>query len=96
MDHIFGAELWMLSPATHGEDGRTGGLLLIATPTGKHWHWMPLTDYDNREHLHAMALHYIDTLGLQELTVIECATQEAYVLARDDDAHDHHHDHEEE
>lgn len=94
MDHIFGAELWMLS-AEQGEDGRTGGLLLIATPTGKHWHWMPLQDYDDREHLHAMALHYIGTLGLHEMTVIECATTEVYMLARDDDD-EHEHDDEEE
>lgn len=85
----------MLSTEAHGEDVRAGGLLLIATPTGKHWHWMPMKDYDNRDHLHAMALHYIGTLGLQEITVIECATQEEYLLARDDDEHEHDHDEDE-
>lgn len=92
MDHIFGAELLMISTAGHEDEGRTGGLLLIATPTGKHWHWMPLQDYDNKDHLQAMALHYISTLGLQEMTVIESTTTEAYMLARDDDDHDHDHD----
>ena len=83
--HIFSAELLMLSTDAPGEDVRTEGLLLIATPTGKHWHVMPCKDYDNTEHLHAMALHDIGTMGLEELTVIACATQAEYVITRDDD-----------
>jgi len=41
MDHIFGAELWLFTADDPTGAGDTGGLLLIATPTGKHWHWMP-------------------------------------------------------
>jgi hypothetical protein len=83
MDPIYGAELWMLT-TEDPEGGNTQGLLLIATPTGKHWHVMPLKDYDNTDHLQAMALHYISTLGLDEMTVIECTTTEKYLMARDD------------
>ena len=89
MDHILGAELWMLVADDLAGEGRTGGLLLIATPTGKHWHWMPLQEYEGKEHLQAMALHYIGTLGLEEMTVLECTTTETYMLARDDDGHEH-------
>ena len=48
MDHILGAELWMLVADDPTGEGRTGGLLLIATPTGKHWHWMPLQEYEGK------------------------------------------------
>jgi hypothetical protein len=96
MDHIYGAELWMLAPGALGGDERSGGLLLIATPTGKHWHWLPLKDYETTDHLQAMALHYIGTLGLHELTVIECAPTEAYLLSQGDveEDHDQEEDHE--
>jgi hypothetical protein len=89
MDHILGAELWMLVTEDPTGEGRTGGLLLIATPTGKHRHWMPLQEYEGKEHLQTMALHYIGTLGLEEMTVLECTTTETYLLARDDDGQDH-------
>jgi hypothetical protein len=36
-----------------------------------------------------MALHYIGTVGLDEMTVRECTTTEVYLLARDDDGHVH-------
>jgi hypothetical protein len=89
MDHIFGAELWLLAADDPAGEGHTGGLLLIATPTGKHWHWLPAQEYEDKAHLQAMALHYIGTLGLDEMTVRECTTTEAYLLARDDDDHVH-------
>jgi hypothetical protein len=85
MDHIFGAELWLFAADDPTGAGDTGGLLLIATPTGKHWHWMPGQEYADKTHLQAMALHYIGTLGLDEMTVRECTTTEVYLLTRDDD-----------
>jgi hypothetical protein len=89
MDHIFGAELWLFAADDPTGAGVTGGLLLIATPTGKHWHWMPGQEYEDPAHLHAMALHYIGTLGLDDMTVRECTTAEVYLLTRDDDEHVH-------
>ena len=85
MDHILGAELWLFAADDPTGAGDTGGLLLIATPTGKHWHWMPGQEYTDTAHLQAMALHYIGTLGLDELTVRECTTTEVYLLTREDD-----------
>jgi hypothetical protein len=89
MDHIFGAELWLFTADDPTGAGDPGGLLLIATPTGKHWHWMPGQEYEDPAHLQAMALHYIGTLGLEEMTVRECTTTEVYLLTRDDDEHVH-------
>jgi hypothetical protein len=89
MDHIFGAELWLFAADDPTGEGHPGGLLLIATPTSKHWHWMPGQEYEDKEHLQAMALHYIGTLGLDEMTVRECMTTQVYLLARDDDGHAH-------
>ena len=85
MDHILGAELWLFAADDPTGAGDTGGLLLIATPTGKHWHWMPGQEYEDKAHLQAMALHYIGTLGLDEMTVRECTTTEVYLLTREDD-----------
>ena len=85
MDHILGAELWLFAADDPTGAGDPGGLLLIATPTGKHWHWMPGQEYTDTAHLQAMALHYIGTLGLDEITVRECTTTEVYLLTREDD-----------
>jgi hypothetical protein len=85
MDHILGAELWLFAADDPTGAGDAGGLLLIATPTGKHWHWLPGQEYTDTAHLQAMALHYIGTLGLDEMTVRECTTTEVYLVTREDD-----------
>jgi hypothetical protein len=85
MDHILGAELWLFAADDPTGAGDTGGLLLIATPTGKHWHWLPGQEYTDTAHLQAMALHYIGTPGLDEMTVRECTTTEVYLLTQDED-----------
>jgi hypothetical protein len=46
---------------------------------------MPGQEYADKAHLQAMALHYIGTLGLDELTVRECTTTEIYLLTQEDD-----------
>ena len=42
METIHGAELMLLSFPGHDEETVLGGLLTIATPMGKNWHWLPL------------------------------------------------------
>ena len=56
METIHGAELILLSFPEQHEGEYVGGLLTIATPMGKNWHWLRAEEYVNVDALLASAL----------------------------------------
>jgi len=67
METIHGAELVLLSAPDH--DTVLGGILTMATPMGKHWHWLPLDDYVTEAAMLEMALDYVKRVGIDFVNV---------------------------
>ena len=72
METIHGAELVLLSFPEQNEGEYVGGLLTIATPMGKNWHWLRAEEYVNVDDLLASALGYAKCVGLDHVKVVEC------------------------
>jgi len=81
METIHGAELVLLSFPDHNT--LFGGLLTIATPMGKNWHWLPVDDYVTEEAMLEMALDYVKSVGLDYVNVRKCHMLEEYTFAGD-------------
>ena len=61
-----------------------GGLLTIATPMGKNWHWLPLEAYVTEEAMLEMALDYVKSVGMDSVHVRKCQMTEEYTFAGED------------
>ena len=84
METIHGAELILLSFPEQQEGEYVGGLLTIATPMGKNWHWLRAEEYVNVDALLAAALGYAQCVGIDHVKVVECQMVEEYLVASDD------------
>ena len=84
METIHGAELVLLSFPEQNEGEYVGGLLTIATPMGKNWHWLRAEEYVNVDALLASALGYAKCVGIDHVKVVECQMVEEYLVASDD------------
>jgi len=71
METIHGAELILLSFPEQHEGEYVGGLLTIATPMGKNWHWLRAEEYVNVDDLLASALGYAMCVGIDRVKVVE-------------------------
>ena len=70
METIHGAELVLLSFPEQNEGEYVGGLLTIATPMGKNWHWLRAEEYVNVDALLASALGYAKCVGIDQVKVV--------------------------
>jgi len=84
METIHGAELVLLSFPEQHEGEYVGGLLTIATPLGKNWHWLQAAEYVNVDALLASALGYAMCVGIDHVKVVEWQMVEEYLVASDD------------
>ena len=82
METIHGAELVLLSVPDH--DTVLGGLLTMATPMGKHGHWLPLDDSVTEAAMLEMALDYVKRVGIDSVNVRRCHMIEALTCAGED------------
>ena len=85
METVHGAELIVLSFPEQTAGDYVGGLLTLATPMGKHWHWLRAEDYANVDAMLVQALDYAKSVGIDHVTVVECQMVEEYRVAREDD-----------
>lgn len=88
METIHGAELVLLSFPEQNAGEYTGGLLTIATPLEKNWHWLRVEDYANVDDMLLRALDYAKSVGIDHVHVIECTMVEEYMVMDDDEDDD--------
>ena len=85
METVHGAELIVLSFPEQTAGEYVGGLLTLATPMGKNWHWLRAEDYATVDAMLVRALDYAERVGMDHVTVVECTMVEEYRVAREDD-----------
>ena len=88
MDTIHGAELVLLSLPEQQAGEYIGGLLTIATPMEKNWHWLRAEDYANVDDMLLRALDYAQSVGIDQVQVMECQMVEEYMVVRADEEDD--------
>ena len=88
METIHGAELVLLSLPEHNAGEYLGGLLTIATPMAKNWHWLRAEDYANMDAMLLQALDYAKRVGMDHVHVMECTMVEEYRVASADENDD--------
>jgi hypothetical protein len=89
METIHGAALVVLSLPEHVEGEYVGGILTIATPLGKNWHWLRAEDYPQVDDMLIHALAYAKRVGIDHVTVVECTMVEEYrVTSEEEDDED--------
>jgi len=81
METIHGAELVLLSFPEQNAGEYLGGLLTIATPMEKNWHWLRAEDYANMDEMLLRALDYAKSIGMDHVHVMECTMVEEYRVA---------------
>lgn len=85
METVHGAELILLSFPEQTEGEYVGGLLTLATPMGKNWHWLRADDYPTVDAMLVSALDYAKRVGFNAVKVRECHMVEEYMVASDDE-----------
>ena len=85
METIHGAELVLLSFQGQGEGEYYGGILTIATPMGKNWHWLRASDYMNVDEMLIAALESAQSVGIDHINVVECQMVKEYLFVSEDD-----------
>jgi hypothetical protein len=85
METVYGAELILLSFPDQTAGEYVGGLLTLATPMGKNWHWLRAEEYANVDAMLVQALDSAESVGMDHVTVVECKMVEEYRVAREDD-----------
>ena len=88
METIHGAELVLLSFPEQNAGEYLGGLLTIATPMEKNWHWLRAEDYANMDEMLLRALDYAKRVGIDHVHVMECTMVEEYRVASADEEDD--------
>jgi hypothetical protein len=88
METIHGAELVVLSLPEHQAGEYLGGLLTLATPLKKNWHWLRAEDYATMDAMLLRALEYAQRVGMDHVHVMECTMVEEYRVASTDEADD--------
>jgi hypothetical protein len=86
METIHGAELVVLSFPEQQAGAYLGGLLTLATPLEKNWHWLRAEDYATMDEMLIRALDYAKRVGMDHVHVMECTMAEEYkVTSADED-----------
>ena len=88
METIHGAELVVLSFPEQQAGAYIGGLLTLATPLEKNWHWLRAEDYATMDEMLIRALDYAKSVGMDHVHVMECTMVEEYRVASTDEADD--------
>jgi len=84
METIHGAELVVLSFPEHNAGEYIGGLLTLATPLEKNWHWLRAEDYATMDEMLLRALDYAKRVGIDHVHVMECTMVEEYRVASEE------------
>ena len=88
METIHGAELVVLAFPEHNAGEYIGGLLTLATPLEKNWHWLRAEDYATMDEMLIRALDYAKRVGIDHVHVMECTMAEEYTVTSADEDDD--------